>query len=137
MRGLVPFYSLSSDLDKWFDESFYRPTSITFNPRMDISEHKDRIEFSVDVPGLSKEDIKLNIEDNILTISGEKKKEIKEGVNGYYKTERSYGKFERSLSLPEGMDTSNIEASMKNGVLGIVIRKKSELKSRQVDIQIS
>ena len=100
-----------------------------FIPTVNIREGKHAYHVDADLPGVKKDDIKVDIVDNVITISGERndRKEIKE--EDYHRVETSFGKFERSFTLPKGVDTKNISATNKDGVLEIVIPKlKSETK---------
>jgi len=107
----------------------------TFTPSVNTREGEFAYHIDVDLPGVKKEDIKVDIKDGVLTISGERKfkNEIKE--EDYYKIETSFGKFSRTFSLPEDADVENIEASSDNGVLEIVIpklKKEENVKSIEV-----
>ena len=108
-----------------------------FNPLVNTRESDDSYHIEVDLPGVNKENVDINIEENILTISGNRefKNEIKE--KNYYKIESSYGTFFRSFTLPQKIDVDNIEASSNNGVLEIIIKKQKELvnKSKKIEIK--
>ena len=94
-----------------------------FTPVVNTREGEFAYHIDVDLPGVKKEDIKINVKDNVLTISGERhhKEEVKE--EDYHRIETSFGKFERNFTLPKGSDTENISASNKDGVLEVVIPK--------------
>lgn len=95
----------------------------TFTPKVNTREGEFAYHVDVDLPGVKKEDIKVDVKENVLTISGERhsKEEIKE--KDYYRMESSFGKFSRSFTLPDNADIENIEASSDNGVLEVVIPK--------------
>ncbi len=95
----------------------------TFSPKVNTREGEFAYHLDVDLPGVKKEDIKVDVKDGRLTISGERnfKEEVKE--EDYYKVETSFGKFTRSFELPENVDVENIEASSENGVLEVIIPK--------------
>ncbi len=136
-----PFEEMQKVIDKFFEE-FPRiwPVTLsaeTFVPAVDISETDKSYEFEIELPGMKKEDVDIEIDDGVLTIRGEKREERKEEKKGYKKIERNYGKFERSFSLPSDIDEKNISAKFENGVLNISIPKSPESKSakRKIDIK--
>ena len=108
-----------------------------FTPSVNTREGEHAYHVEVDLPGVKKDDIDVDVKDNIVTISGERKskKEVKE--EDYYKVESSYGKFERSFTLPENVDVENIHAESQDGVLEVVIPKlaKAENKSKKIEIK--
>lgn len=108
-----------------------------FAPSVNTREGEHAYHVEVDLPGVKKEDINVNVKDNIVTISGERraKEEIKE--EDYYKVESSYGKFERSFTLPENVDVENIHAESEDGVLEVVIPKlvKAENRPKRIEIK--
>ena len=130
------FQSLNSLLDNFTgaEGSF---ANLDFKPSVNTREGESAYHVEVDLPGVKKEDISVDIKDNILTISGERqtKEEVKE--DDYYKVESSYGKFERSFTLPENVDSENIHAETEDGVLEVVIPKleKPEDKPRKIEIK--
>jgi HSP20 family protein len=105
-------------------------------PAMDLVEEGDHYVLRADLPGLSEGDVKVELEDNVLTISGERKSEREERKDGYYRVERASGRFSRSLTLPEGVDPDRIEAHFKNGVLEVRVPKPEERKPRRVAISV-
>lgn len=108
-----------------------------FTPSVNTREGEYAYHVEVDLPGVKKDDIKVDIKDNVLTISGERKtkKEVKE--KDYYKMESSYGKFQRSFTLPDNTDVENIEANSKDGVLEVVIPKlkKEGKETKQIKVK--
>jgi len=108
----------------------------TFTPLVNTREDEKAYYIEIDLPGVKKKDINIDLNDKILTISGERKfkKEIKE--ESYYKIETAFGKFERSFSIPEDADIENIEAKNENGVLEIFIPKiKKETPKKRIEIK--
>ncbi len=97
--------------------------SHTYVPRVDITEDEKNLYLTAEIPGAEKNDVKVHVENNVLTISGEKKKETVQKNGNYYREERTYGEFTRSLVLPAEVDESNIEANFKDGVLKIKMPK--------------
>jgi HSP20 family protein len=103
-------------------------------PAMDLVESGDEFVLRADLPGLSEEDVNIELEDNVLTISGERKSEHEERKEGYYRLERASGSFSRSLTLPEGVDPEKVKASFDRGVLEVRIPKPEQRKPRKVTI---
>jgi len=108
-----------------------------FTPRVDVAEDDKQVTFHAELPGMGKEDVKVTInDDNVLIISGEKKREEKTEQKNYMRVERSYGSFTRSFLLPENLATENVDAKFENGVLNIAIPKKEPAKPKQQEITI-
>jgi len=103
-------------------------------PAVDLVEREDSLLLRADLPGLSEDDVQIEVRDNILTISGERKAEHEDKQNGYYRVERSFGRFSRSLQLPSGVEASAIQASFDRGVLEVTIPKPEERKPRRIEI---
>lgn len=110
-------------------------TSGTWAPPVDVAEENGRIVVKVEVPGIDEKDLRVNFEDGLLTVSGEREFERKEDRN-YHRIERAYGSFVRTFSLPRTVDPTAIHASYRNGVLEIEIPKKEEAKPRQIQINV-
>jgi HSP20 family protein len=106
-------------------------------PQIETFRRGDKLVLRADLPGLRKEDVSVEIEDGILTISGERSSEDVDDREGYYHSERSYGQFQRSLALPEGVSGDNCEATFKDGVLEVTIPmpKQAERSARRVQIR--
>ena len=103
-------------------------------PNVDIAENPDSYEIHAELPGMREEDINLTLNNNVLTISGEKKREINEEKDNFVRVERSYGKFERSFSLPNNIVTDRVAANYSDGVLKITLPKAEEAKSRTIKV---
>ncbi len=105
-------------------------------PPVDISEDKDKITLTAELPGFSEDQVQLNMEGNVLTIRGERKFEEDKGEDGrnYHRVERAYGQFVRSFTLPPNVDRENIQARFRNGLLEIDLPKREEAKPRQIRI---
>ena len=106
----------------------------TWVPPMDIAEETDRLLIRLEVPGMDEKDLKVNFEDGLLMISGERQFERKDDRN-YHRIERSYGSFSRSFTLPRNVDTNKISATYKNGILEIEVPKLEEAKPKQIQIK--
>ncbi len=108
-----------------------------FLPRMDLSATEKAYAVTLEVPGVNEEDVKLEVRDDTLIISGEKKRETREEDAGFYRMERSYGSFQRSLALPEDAEISGITATRKDGVLSVNIPRKAPETPTSRKIEIS
>jgi HSP20 family protein len=134
--------SLQSEMNRLFNTFFDTPTTAgngptrRWVPSMDLVETDEHFVLRADLPGLSEEDVAIELEDNVLTVSGERKAEHEDKKEGFYRVERSYGQFRRSLTLPEGVDADGIEASFDKGVLEVRIPKPAERKPRRVAIKV-
>jgi len=106
-------------------------------PQIETFRRGDKLVLRADLPGLRKEDVSVEIEDGILTISGERSAEDVEDRDGYYHSERSYGQFQRSLALPEGVTGESCDATFKDGVLEVTlpVPKQAERSARKVQIK--
>lgn len=126
------------DFDSIVD-SFLRPThasNVNFKPSCDVKETKDHYWVSFDMPGVKKEDIKIEVQDNELAISGERQREMREqDGEATLRLERSYGKFERTFTLPANIAADKIEAHYENGVLNVALPKAESAKGRTIQIQ--
>ena len=105
-----------------------------WTPAMDLVEVDDHFVLKADLPGLGEDDVAIEVQDGALTISGERKAEHSEGSRGWYRVERSFGRFSRSLTLPDGVDPDGIEATFDRGVLTLRIPKPEERKPRRIQI---
>ena len=108
-----------------------------FSPRVDISDDVNALTINAELPGISKDDVKITVnEDNVLTIRGEKKREEKTEDKNYMRVERSYGSFTRSFALPDTVDSENVSASFKDGVLTISMAKREPAKPKELEVTI-
>src|ERR1700730_16597435 len=134
--------TLQQEMHRLFGSVFDSPTgggnggSRRWIPAMDLVEEGDRYVLRADLPGLSEDDVKVEVEDDVLTISGERKSEHEERKDGYYRVERASGQLSRSLTLPGGVAPEGIEAHFKNGVLEVRVPKPEERKPRRVAISV-
>ena len=106
-------------------------------PATDIQETKDDVVVSVELPGMKKDEIKVMVQDNVLTIRGEKKQEKEEKDTNYHRIERSYGFFTRSFSLPTTAKADKIKATYDNGILQVELPKAEEVKPKEIPIAVS
>src|SRR5918996_3858410 len=103
-------------------------------PAMDLVEADDHFVLKADLPGLSEDDVAIEVQDNVLTLSGSREAEQERKEKGWYRLERSYGSFSRSLTLPDGVDADRVEANFDRGVLEVRIPKPEERKPRRISI---
>lgn len=134
-----PFMTLHQEIDRLFDD-FMRgwpaiDRAAEFVPQMDVTESDKEIEITVELPGLEEKDLQVNVADNILTITGEKKAEKEEKNKNYRLYERSYGSFSRSIELPAGIDADAIKASLSNGVLKVTVPKPAPAQVKKVEVK--
>lgn len=107
-----------------------------WSPAVDIVEREDSFVIEAELPGMKKDDIKISLANDILTIQGEKKSEREEKKENYHRTERTYGKFSRSFSLPGNIKSDKVEAEFSNGVLRITVPKSEEAKPKQIEVKV-
>ena len=127
--------SLHDRIQRYFDDfpNFEFNLNENFYPRIDISEDKDNINVVAEIPGVKKDDIKITLQDNILTIEGEKKKETEQKEKNFFRSERMYGSFKRCFTLPDMVDSEKVEAKFENGMLNIQLKKiEHKIKSEKV-----
>jgi HSP20 family protein len=132
VRDLEPFFKDEFFNDRWLDA----PSGRTWYPVVDLEEKDNEVVLNVELPGMTKEDIDLSVENNVLTLKGEKKVDRKEGEkeSGFYRSERYFGSFERSFTLPAGVQADKAKATFQDGVLRLALPKKEEAKSRKISI---
>jgi HSP20 family protein len=130
--------SFSNLIDRFFNDSLSRTggSAYSFVPKVDILENEKAYEINVAVPGLSKDDFKIDLNDNFLTISGERKFSKEKKENNLHVVETQYGNFSRSFSLPENIDASKISAKYADGILEINV-PKDEKKTLKTTIKVS
>jgi HSP20 family protein len=131
--------SLQSDVSRVFDAFFGTKSgngvaTRRWVPAMDLVADDEHLVLRADLPGLSEEDVNVEVKDGVLTVSGERRAEEKTEEKGYHRIERSYGSFSRSLSIPEGIDPEQVSAEFDNGVLEVRIPKPEERKPHRVQI---
>lgn len=105
-------------------------------PAVDIAEHDNEFVVKVELPGVSKDDVKVTLESNILTIRGEKKQDRETKNENYHRLERTYGSFQRSFTLPSSVRSDKIEAVYKDGILTITLPKAEEAKPKLIDVKV-
>ena len=138
-----PIQELKKEMDRIWQDFFGKSLApaekwegVEWIPAVDVSETEDAVIVKVDVPGVKPEDMEISLVDNVLVIKGEKKREEEEKKENFYKMERFYGSFMRSIQLPCEIEEDKIEASYKDGVLKIVLPKKPEEKKKVIKINV-
>jgi HSP20 family protein len=133
--------SLQSEMNRLFNTVFDQPqggnggtTMRRWMPPMDLLETGDHFVLRADLPGMTEDDINIELEDSTLTVSGERKAEHESKDEGYYRVERAFGSFSRSLTLPKGVDPESVSAHFDKGVLEVRIPKPEERKPRKINI---
>lgn len=139
-RGLQ---SLQQDMNRIFDE-FFRGDLLAndslfardWNPAVDILENNDQFVLKAEIPGMTKDDVKITLENNVLTIRGEKKNETEKKEGDFHRIERSYGSFERSFTVPGTIKVNEIDAQYKDGVLTLTLPKAEEAKPKSIEVKV-
>jgi HSP20 family protein len=111
-------------------------TTSTFAPAVDVYEDEHNVTLKIEVPGIDEKDIDVRIENNTLTVHGERKFEKEEKEENYRRVERQYGSFTRSFTLPNTVETDNVSANYEKGVLKIKLAKKAEAKPKQIKVNV-
>jgi len=132
-RLIDPFSELSRIQDRWFGLS-WPEAKAEFTPAVDIYEDEKAIYLKAELAGIKPEEIKINVEKQVLTLEGERKFEKEEKKEGYHRVERSYGSFRRLFSLPENVAAEQIQAAYKDGVLTLTLPKNPETKPIEIKI---
>jgi len=150
-RGVTPFVrdpftSFRREVDRLFDDffapaearSFGAPAAATSGawPSIDVNETDQAYTVTAEAPGLEEKDVELNLRDNVLTISGEKRQEHKEGDGGRTYVERFYGKFQRTIPFEAEVDADKVQATFKNGVLSVSLPKNPQARDKTRKIEI-
>ncbi len=130
--------ALQDRIDKLFEESLRgrELAATSWTPAVDIYETDDAIVLEAELPGMNEKDIEVKVEDNVLTIRGERKFEEERKEENYYRMERFYGAFQRSFTLPPNIETDKIKAEYKKGILKVTMPKKEQAKPKQIKIEV-
>jgi len=135
------FSTLQDQVNRLFETSFQGKADTseltTWAPMVDIYETENELVLKVDLPGIDEKDLDVRVENNMLTIRGERKFEEKVKEDNYLRIERSYGSFSRSFSLPTTVNTEAINAQYTNGVLTVELAKRAESKPKQVKVNVT
>src|SRR3954470_13309187 len=132
--------TLQNEMNRLFSSAFDTPTTGNGNtmrrwmPAMDLVETETHFVLTADLPGLTESDVNIEVDDRVLTVSGERKAKHESTKDGYHRVERAFGTFSRSLTLPKGVNAEAVEAAFENGVLEIRIPKPEQPKPRKISI---
>jgi HSP20 family protein len=136
------FVTLQDRMNRLFRDSFGPEgreealTSTTFAPPVDVYEDEHNVTLKIEVPGIEEKDIDVRIENNTLTVHGERKFEKEEKEENYRRVERQYGSFTRTFTLPNTVDQDSVQANYDKGVLNIKLAKKAEAKPKQIKVNV-
>ncbi|ADK80812.1 Hsp20/alpha crystallin family protein [Sediminispirochaeta smaragdinae] len=133
------FDRLQNEINKLFDFTYPDAGGLFdrhFNPAVDITETNDAFKVMLDLPGVNRKDVDVSIAGNVLTVKGEKKEEKKREGAKLYRSESWNGSFQRTLSLPDGVDPDKVSAAMADGVLTITLAKREEVKPKQISVKV-
>ena len=139
----TPMVGLQQEMNRLFEDFFSGgplrslfTDRDTFMPAVDVRETNDKITVDAELPGLDPKDVTIRVEGDWLLISGERRLENEEKNKNYHRMERSYGRFERQLALPQGVDPEKVDATYRNGLLTIEIAKKEEAKAKTIEVKV-
>jgi len=138
LEGLM---SVDQDIDRLFEDFFGGPAFLSLNggvwaPAADIAETDDNVLLTLEIPGMTRDDVKITLQDNLLTIRGEKKQEKEWQASNYHRVERSYGSFVRSFTLPTAVQPDRIKAQYKDGLLKVTVPKAEEVKPKEIPVAV-
>lgn len=138
-----PLWSMQREINRLFDNFFEGGSQddgsfglSMWTPAVDIAEHDNEYLVKVELPGIAKDDVKITLESNVLTIRGEKKQEKNGKKGNYHRVERSYGSFQRSFTLPTSVRSDSIDAAYADGILTITLPKAEEAKPKQIEVKV-
>lgn len=137
-KPMRDIFVMQDEINRMFDNfcgGFEGQDGSMLAPAVDVTEKADNFIISAELPGLKKDDIKLALQNDVLTISGSKKRETESRDDRYHRVERSFGSFCRTINFPTSVDASKIDADFKDGVLTIELPKVEEAKPREIAIQ--
>ena len=132
--------SFRDEVNRLFDFSWpSRDTGLLsgWSPALDVSDDKDNLVVKVELPGMKKDEINLSLHDGVLTISGERKHESEKKEGGTFRSERYFGKFHRSVTLPTAVDANKVTAAYKDGILTVELPKAEEAKPKQIAVNVN
>ncbi len=135
------FAGMATRLNRAFDPRFWddeeRESMGRWNPPVDIYESENDIVLQAELPGLKKDEIDVRVEKNVLTLNGQRERENEVKEDGYYRSERAYGSFSRSFTLPTTVDATKIAATYRDGVLTLTLPKVEQAKPRQIEVKVA
>jgi HSP20 family protein len=135
-REVVSLQNRVNSLFRNLNEEESPMTTASFVPAVDVYEDEKKVVLKIEIPGIDEKDLDVHVENNTLTVKGERKFEKEEKEANFHRIERSYGSFYRAFSLPTTVDAENVKASYKAGVLALELQKKAEAQPRQIKIAV-
>lgn len=126
--------TLHSELNRFFNSAFEQAASRRWTPAMDLVEEADHYVLRADLPGMKLDDVSIEVNGDVLTLSGERARDPREGQGGFFHLERPTGSFSRTLTLPKGVDVDAIAATFADGVLEVRVPKPEQVKPRRIEI---
>lgn len=141
--SLSDMLGMQREINRMFDRLFRGDVAeegaleaASWCPAVDVAELEDRYEVKLELPGVAKEDVKISLQENQITIRGEKKQEKEARGKNYHRVERSYGSFQRTFTLPAHVKADRVEASFKDGLLTVALPKAEESRPKQIDVKV-
>jgi HSP20 family protein len=128
------FNTLPARFGGYFGKNWDEPLSTGWNPSVDVFENENEVVFKAELPGMNAKDIEVKLENNVLTLKGERQFEKETKEENYHRVEREYGTFSRSFALPTAVNGDKVTAEYKDGVLKIILPKKEEIKPKPIRI---
>lgn len=136
--------NIQREINRMFDSLFRGGTqestdllTSSWSPSLDIAENDNAYIVKVELPGVNKDDVKITMQENVLTIRGEKKREKESKESNFHRSERSYGAFQRSFSLPSSVKSEKIEAAYNDGILTVTLPKAESAKPKQIEVKVN
>ena len=141
-RPIQDLFSIHNEMNRLFD-NWYRPAryraeseNLDWMPVVDILEANEHVEIRAEIPGLSEKEVQVSVTDDVLTLKGEKTQESEDKAQKYHRVERSYGRFQRSFTLPANLNPEDIKAKFANGVLTVSIPKTKAVQPKEIQISV-
>jgi HSP20 family protein len=136
-RDVMALQNRVNSLFRDFNEGGDNPLTASFVPPVDIYEDAQKVVLKLEVPGVEEKDLDVRVENNTLTVKGERKFEKEEKEENFHRIERRYGSFYRAFTLPSTVDTENVQAKYNAGVLNVELKKKAEAQPKQIKVNVA
>ncbi len=136
-RDVIALQNRVNSLFRDFNEGGDHATTASFTPAVDVYEDNQKVVLKLEVPGIEEKDLDVRVENNTLTVKGERKFEKEEKEENFHRIERRYGSFYRAFTLPTTIDAGHIDASYNSGVLRLELKKKPEAQPKQIKVNVA
>lgn len=136
-REVVALQNRMNHLFRDLNEEENPVAAASFVPAVDIYEDQNKVVLKLEVPGIDQKDLKVSVEENTLTVQGERKLEAEEKEENFHRIERRYGSFYRAFTLPPTVDTENIDANYTAGILHLELKKRPEARPKQIEVKVA